>query len=181
MDSPVTNQASLWQRVTRELACDHPDVILTKLTKSNNSAEYRKQCQACGQNVASVKKTSLSMEQIRGGVPEFDKTIGERRREAWQRRYEELKAEADDERLQELEERSQARREWYQEYLRSPAWARRRQLVLDREKGLCQGCRTSRAIEVHHLNYDHIGNELLFDLVALCSECHRKAHGKDEE
>jgi hypothetical protein len=31
---------------------------------------------------------------------------------------------------------------------------------------------------VHHLNYDHWKDELLFELVALCFDCHRKVHNK---
>jgi hypothetical protein len=180
VDVSVKDQPSLWQRVSQEFACEHPTVVLTKFTKSNATVEFRKQCQDCGDSIGCVKRATIPMEQLRAGIPDYDKTIGERRRKAWQRRYEELKAEAEEERLQELEERSQARREWYQDYLRSPAWARKRQLVLEREESLCQGCRTSKAVEVHHLTYDHIGNELLFELVALCSACHRNAHGRDE-
>jgi hypothetical protein len=29
---------------------------------------------------------------------------------------------------------------------------------------------------VHHLNYQRLGDEMLFDLVALCEGCHQKLH-----
>jgi predicted HNH restriction endonuclease len=29
---------------------------------------------------------------------------------------------------------------------------------------------------VHHMSYDHLGNEPLADLMGLCSACHREVH-----
>ena len=173
VDVPVSDQPSLWQRVVREFACDHPNVILTKFTKSNATVEFRKQCQTCGDIVGCVKKALITAEQMRAGIPDFDRSIGDTRRQAWARRYDELRAELRDEEGREWRDR-------YERHLRSPAWARKRQLVLDREKGVCQGCRESRAVEVHHLSYQNLGNEPLFELVALCSPCHRNVHGRDE-
>ena len=67
------------------------------------------------------------------------------------------------------------------EYLSSPEWAERRQLVLDRSDGLCEGCRKERAAEVHHLTYRNWGNEFLFELAALCSACHDRVHRINED
>lgn len=64
----------------------------------------------------------------------------------------------------------------YHEYLRSPAWARLRRQVLMRCGCVCQGCGAKPAVEVHHLTYERIGEEMLFDLVALCRECHDRLH-----
>jgi 5-methylcytosine-specific restriction endonuclease McrA len=67
---------------------------------------------------------------------------------------------------------------WYEDYLQSPGWAELRRKVLAREKGICQGCTVEKATEVHHTTYSHVGNELLFELLALCSNCHAKVHGR---
>ena len=67
-------------------------------------------------------------------------------------------------------------REWYDLYLRSPEWAERRRLVLERASGRCEGCRKRGATQVHHLTYTHVGNELLFELVAICRSCHERIH-----
>jgi hypothetical protein len=64
----------------------------------------------------------------------------------------------------------------YQDYLSSPAWKHRRDLVLWRSRGICEGCQSSKATEVHHLTYEHVGEELLFELVAVCRACHEKIH-----
>lgn len=68
------------------------------------------------------------------------------------------------------------RRREYDTYLRSPAWALKRVKVLARCGGVCEGCRDGAAVEVHHLTYAHFGDELLFELVALCKGCHDKVH-----
>ncbi len=64
----------------------------------------------------------------------------------------------------------------YQAYLRSDKWRAKRTLVMEREGGICQGCQMARADEVHHKTYAHVEDELLFELVALCSPCHRRCH-----
>src|SRR5439155_719926 len=70
-------------------------------------------------------------------------------------------------------------REDYQRYRQTPEWIARRDLVLEREHRICQGCRSRPATEAHHTTYDHIGNEFLFELVALCRDCHDKFHQTD--
>ena len=73
-------------------------------------------------------------------------------------------------------ERDREWRVWYDRYLESPAWAERRRLVLERAGGKCEGCRKRLATQVHHLTYEHVGNELLFELVAVCRDCHERIH-----
>lgn len=68
------------------------------------------------------------------------------------------------------------RRAEHAAYLQSPEWREKRRLVLDRAKGMCDGCRVNRATQVHHLTYRHWGRELLFELVALCDGCHALCH-----
>lgn len=66
----------------------------------------------------------------------------------------------------------------YREYLASPEWKRRRQKVIDRAKGICEGCLTQGAEQVHHRTYAHFRNEFAFELLALCEDCHRRWHGE---
>ena len=63
----------------------------------------------------------------------------------------------------------------YEKYLGSPAWNRKRDLVIERDKGICVRCR-AEGKEVHHKTYDNIGKESLSDLVMLCEKCHEKEH-----
>lgn len=67
-------------------------------------------------------------------------------------------------------------KEKYNEYLKSEKWYNIRKLVLKRDNFLCQGCLESEATEVHHKNYVHLFDEILFDLVSVCKSCHIKIH-----
>ncbi len=64
----------------------------------------------------------------------------------------------------------------YSAYLKTDQWKHKRQQVLERENFLCQGCHYAKAVHVHHTTYDNLGDELLFQLVALCVQCHSKLH-----
>jgi 5-methylcytosine-specific restriction endonuclease McrA len=71
--------------------------------------------------------------------------------------------------------------EKYNEYLKTTEWQERRDEVLKRDNYICQACLNARATQVHHLNYVHWGNEPLFDLVAICNECHEKITKMDRD
>jgi len=68
----------------------------------------------------------------------------------------------------------------YEEYLHSKEWQELRLKVLKRSNFQCEGCGESNSLDIHHLTYDRIGDELLIDLVALCRDCHGKIHDKNE-
>jgi hypothetical protein len=88
--------------------------------------------------------------------------------------------------------RTDEERAAYRLYIRtSPVWREKRRLVLVRAGGICEfeidqgywdghGLITKRctvkAAHVHHLTYDHIFDEPLEDLQALCGYHHRMAH-----
>jgi hypothetical protein len=66
--------------------------------------------------------------------------------------------------------------EAYRRYLRSDAWAARRERALRRAGGRCGRCGAGVPAEVHHLTYERLGAERDGDLIALCAPCHRDAH-----
>jgi hypothetical protein len=71
--------------------------------------------------------------------------------------------------------RENENREWwkkYNAYLTSPPWKAKSRAVILRARGVCEGCGVNPATEAHHLNYDHVFAEPLFDLVAVCHPCH---------
>lgn len=63
----------------------------------------------------------------------------------------------------------------YDKYLDSPAWNRKRDLVIERDKGVCVWCGDEGKV-VHHQTYDNIGKESASDLILLCEKCHDTAH-----
>ena len=72
-------------------------------------------------------------------------------------------------------------KERYNEYLKSPQWKAKKNLVLKRANYCCEGCGASKvSLEVHHLTYERKGMELLTDLVAFCGRCHELAHERVE-
>jgi hypothetical protein len=92
----------------------------------------------------------------------------ERRREQQQREWAKRRAEREEQRRQWWD--------WYDRYLESPEWRARRKLVLRRAGGICEGCLERRATQVHHRTYEHVGDELCFELIAICDQCHDRVH-----
>jgi len=48
--------------------------------------------------------------------------------------------------------------------------------VFERANGLCEGCAEHTARHVHHKTYEHVCNEFLWELVAVCERCHQAIH-----
>lgn len=149
--------------------CEHPHSAVRRLTQANGVVVARRQCSTCGDNLGVVKKGEVPN---LAALPVFDEPL----RTAWQercRRYYSDRREAYEEALRTHDARWWA---WYDAYLRTPRWSRLRDKVLARDGHLCQGCRESPATQVHHLTYDRVGREMLFDLVAVCERCHSRIH-----
>lgn len=146
-------------------SCKHPQTEVRKMPIANGGFQLKKQCLVCGDSVGNAqKKAHLSADNV-AKVPEWDQTIHPQFRDQREKRQQELIRAADE----------RANKKWraqYDAYLRSPEWAQRRQLVVLRAQGLCEGCRSARATDVHHTTYIHAGEEFLFELVALCTTCH---------
>lgn len=135
------------------------------------------QCTTCGASIGnSVKKVD--------GLPPWDVALAEvyraqrdTERTAIQQKYLLLKQDEDRNNAQTAEQR---RRE-YEAYRRTSRWQMKRSKVIRRANGVCEGCMDAPATLVHHLEYSNIGDELLFQLVALCKTCHERAHPEHYE
>lgn len=78
-------------------------------------------------------------------------------------------------------QKAQEDAEWrarYNAHISSPEWKRICALVRQRARNMCEGCGISAAQHVHHTTYEHLGNELLFELLAVCIPCHERIHGR---
>jgi 5-methylcytosine-specific restriction endonuclease McrA len=113
-------------------------------------------------------------------VADFDEELPRR----WDRS---IREEWDRWRQREFEARATADAEWWDRYYRhvgggpkrypmSEKWRVLRQRVFHRSRGLCDGCGVNQATQVHHRSYDHLGDEFLWELAAVCLDCHRRAH-----
>lgn len=66
----------------------------------------------------------------------------------------------------------------YYAYIRSPEWRAKADLAKARAGWRCQLCYGTGPLEAHHRTYERLGNELPSDITVLCSECHKRHHGK---
>lgn len=76
-------------------------------------------------------------------------------------------------------QREQERRERkieYHEYLQTQEWRDKSQAVLKRANYVCEGCGKARATQAHHVTYEHIFAEFLWELRAICKPCHDRIH-----
>lgn len=76
----------------------------------------------------------------------------------------------------------------YKQYLRSDKWQKIRQAVFERalknanshnKHGVCERCGYEPwrpCLQVHHINYGHIFNGRLEDLILLCPNCHKELY-----
>jgi 5-methylcytosine-specific restriction endonuclease McrA len=67
-----------------------------------------------------------------------------------------------------------------EDHLMSAGYRVLRQKVMRHYDGVCQGCLDVPATQVHHLTYANFGNELAFQLIPLCDDCHDRVHAKAE-
>ena len=148
--------------------CDHPQTALrSKFTKDNREM-VRPQCLVCGRSAgAQIKKIDWPAER-----EPWDEEIELQIRERQNKRIDEIELRA----FARHQARMRDRKGEYSDYLNSPKWKGIRRDVLIRDKYLCQGCLRNKATQVHHLTYENIYDELMFQLVSVCDACHRKIH-----
>jgi hypothetical protein len=148
--------------------CCHPLEELRRRTFSNGTVHYVRQCLSCGRASNAIARRQLSEEQMQQ-APDYDEQLAER-----------YQAACLEERRRKLERRRAELEPWrsaeYRDYLQSPRWAVLRRRVIERAGGVCEGCRSRAAVNVHHLTYSHIFHEFLWELVAVCRECHERYH-----
>lgn len=156
---------------TSYLECNCARTEVRQRTQRNGVLIYAEQCLDCGRHVRAVSKRLPEIIR-RPNRPAFDETLQDAWRER-QRAYFEERQQA-----REAERNAQSAEWWrrYNAYLQTTAWRLKRQAVLTRANNWCEGCAQRPAAHVHHTTYDHVFDEFLFELVALCEPCHRRIH-----
>jgi len=149
-------------------ACECLNKERRRFICSNGSAQIRLQCISCGKTSQPVKRE------------ENDDKLSEVDYDMWRNMYDLLQKQETalniEKHEQEQAHQKEERQKEYSEYLQSSRWHEIRAKVLERDNHLCQGCLMKRASQVHHMTYENIYNELCFQLVSLCRECHEKTH-----
>lgn len=66
----------------------------------------------------------------------------------------------------------------YENFIKSKEWKLIRQRLFDERGKICEKCKLTEDIHVHHLNYKRLGGkERNSDLQVLCKKCHMELHG----
>lgn len=153
--------------------CPHEETSICKVIVRGGSVQYRHQCSRCGEFVGSP----IAHSKAPPDAPSADHEL--------QQKLEAAHSE-ERERIIQRHVRQQKNRDskfWeeYKIYLRSPEWKSKRDKVLKRAGSICEGCGERAATQIHHLTYKHVFSEFLFELVAVCDNCHERAHADEIE
>lgn len=144
--------------------CTHEKVELRYNTNSHRQKMYVHQCLFCGRKAGDWIKHS----EVRSACAPFDEEL--------KNCLSVLYHEREDLRKSVFKDNTQACREIYDQYMGSIDWLNVRDKALSRDEYLCQGCLEARTTQVHHLTYDNLGREFLFELISLCAACHTRIH-----
>lgn len=150
--------------------CSHSQKELRQKRNKGGALQYIDQCLRCGRSVGQFRKHSQVVD-----APLWDYTLEDKYSDSYKRE----RAAIIQKHVRIQRNRTVGFWKQYDEYLKSPDWIARREKVFERAKGLCEGCRAKKATQVHHLTYLHVYNEFLFELVAVCDECHERLHAND--
>ena len=163
----LDQKVTAWKEHSSKFTCQHEETALRKRTVKGGAIQYVRQCLRCGESPYQAIARAKALGE-NGGVepPSFDEAI----RSKW----EELRN--NDSEVIKKRFSKEAFFSNYSEYLASDVWEKKRQRVLMRARGSCEGCGEREPTEVHHLTYKHVTKEFLFELVALCHECHERFH-----
>lgn len=169
----LDNDINFWQYKQEYLECDHVRQQPMKWELSNGVIRVALVCQICGnKHTVGIKKTDYDIEKLVC----FNDKIGLHYKQVVEKWGNVVQVEY--QKKWQIDRLQQSQEWWsdYNKYLKSEQWQLKRKAVLKRDGNLCQACLHRNATQVHHLTYDRVFDEPLFDLVAICEPCHRKIH-----
>jgi 5-methylcytosine-specific restriction endonuclease McrA len=158
-----------------ETCCINPDEIYVNRPRKDGKPTKRLYCRNCGNLTAMIKMENPDeWKNLPLVTKEFTDQVAEER---WQRRkaFYNYISEKREKQIQDANDKWWAE---YNDYLKTPQWRDKRTRVLNRDNYVCQACLVNKAVDVHHLTYDRVFKEPLFDLVGVCKECHEMIHSK---
>ena len=144
--------------------CEHRQLVFR--VHKDGSEHFVYQCLLCGKTAHQAISEARAFAMNGGEKPPL---IDQERLKKWIGAKHQAMKDA------ESEARGPAEAE-YNIYLASAEWEAKRQLILKRADGMCEGCGLAKATDVHHKTYEHRYEEFLFELVALCHACHVRVH-----
>ena len=159
-----------FEEAKSRVACKDHAVEIRRRINRGGAVSWVEQCRVCGERFNTLKAKD---------VPDYEKVLPVDYDEAMNAGFH---TRINDE-LRKMEDASRETERsewwnWYNAYLFSPEWQKIRAKVLKRANGVCEGCLEAPAVLAHHKTYERAGNEMGFDLVALCQACHDVIHQK---
>jgi 5-methylcytosine-specific restriction endonuclease McrA len=169
----MRDYAEISKEVEARYACPHSKTILRNKPDKIGRPMIAHQCLRCGSKVGAYQPSSSYSKAEQQNLPIWDRELEKSYSSG---KYKEMarlwQAEQD-------KEKADWRRR-YEAHLQSAKWKALREKVIERAKGYCEGCGHNKATQAHHLSYERMGEEMLFDLVAVCDDCHLRIHLKEE-
>lgn len=159
-----------YERIEARFACIHEHEVIRQRTIADGRTTYVRQCLRCGKTSTPIKPKAALIEAAGEPITPYNDYLPIRWRKA--------KSLAYDEARQRLQPELKKERE---RYLSTPEWKKLREVVIEREGGICEVCGEQPITEIHHIHYDRLGAERLGDLMGLCSECHGLIHGQERK
>lgn len=157
----------------KRFTCAHRQTELRRAVQADGRAVHRLQCLECGELTGPAAKQDKSVP----APPDEDTALLQR-----------FQAEKTADRARVVQDHVRRQRkqgsEWrqrYNAYLETPHWQAKRDLVFKRAGRICEGCGTRPAEQVHHLTYRNAFDAFLFQLVAICKECHDRYHANEAQ
>jgi len=157
-------QLSPLEKAQEVYKCEHLDREYRHKMCNDGRFSYYHQCLLCGDKGPMIKKMTIP-EHIVNSMSEIDEDTIKAHSEKISAYYESL-----------MYAQTESIKTDYHAYLETDEWSAKRLKVLIRDEYLCRACLENRATVVHHLTYAHIYNEPLYDLVAVCKQCHELIH-----
>jgi ribosomal protein S14 len=153
--------------------CDHSRKELRQRRNRGGSIQYSEQCLRCGRSIGPFLKHSRELEQAPAWNAELEDKFHAAR--------ESQRAAIYQKHVRIQRGRTEGFWKQYNEYLQSDEWKQKRAKVLARAKHQCEVCGEKAATEIHHLHYKHVFAEFLFELVAVCDDCHQRLHADESD
>jgi hypothetical protein len=146
--------------------CKHLNTELRYKIICDGRKQYTRQCISCGAQIGQWEKAPPK--ELIDQVQEFDQSLNDH----WQQA-------APETHRRKQKEQQLNRHQQYEDYINnSPEWQQRRALVLRRCNSICEACLKQRATQVHHLTYNSLYQEILWELRGVCPACHSHIHGR---
>ena len=132
--------------------------------------QLKHQCMVCGAAVGSA----IAHDKFNIQIDEWDLSL----EAAWKENVNKFYRDNAFQLEQNIENKSTQWWKQYNKYLLSEQWRDRRDRIFRRAGYICEGCGAKPASQVHHLSYKNVGKEFLWEIVAVCDDCHARCHEK---